>query len=135
MRAVDLYSMEPELVTFELGELRGHRYDHLPDVHGDLWGMANKRVIIRHLRNVIFDDRRIWSLKTIWFNHLPVMIVQNGGREGDDHHARYITSIERYTEMVRYINSLIPIQVMDYEIIDATVNDDNLTNFYGGSYL
>jgi hypothetical protein len=132
--ANDLYKMNPERVEKCLGCLKGFYYDHLPEIEGDLWGLENKndKVEIKVLKDFDFDGRRLWRLSTVWFDGKPTMIIQNAGREGDDHRERFITDVKEFKNMISYINSLIEEDTCDD--VCFTNPDDKikcLTSFYG----
>ncbi|QST02148.1 hypothetical protein IMZ31_22105 (plasmid) [Pontibacillus sp. ALD_SL1] len=109
MKPNDLYTMPPKKTETCLGSLKGFGYDHLPEIEEDhLFGLENKneKVMIKVYVDYSFDGRRSWKLASVWFDEQPVMVVQNAGREGDDHSARFITSKELFSKMVEYIESL-----------------------------
>lgn len=130
--ANDLYAMTPESINKDVGELKGFYYDHLPEIEENLWDINNKNelVEIKVLKDFDFDGRRCWTLRTVWFNNKPVMVIQNAGREGDDHRERFVTNKKKLNEMVCYLKSLQ--DVADYcEEVDADVKYKCLTSFYG----
>lgn len=136
MKAIDLYSMTPESETNELGYLKGFYYDHIPEIEESLWGYeeSNEHVVIKTIKDFDFDGRRCWTLRTVWFKGNPVMILQNAGREGDDHRERYITNISLYEQMVSYIKTLIESESLSDDCcIDENTDYDFLDTFYGKS--
>ena len=130
--ANDLYNMIPESVDKDVGNLKGCYSDHLPEIEG-LWDINSKndKVEIKVLKDFDFDGRRCWTLRTVWFDSKPVMVVQNAGREGDDHYRRYITNDELFKDMVTYLQSLFEVDVYAHETLDLNEKLDCLTNFYG----
>ena len=60
------------------------------------------------------------------------MIIQNAGREGDDHAKRFITDFEKYSEMVTYIKTIMPIDEIESSGDAVGIDDDikGLTDFY-----
>ncbi|MEC4565382.1 hypothetical protein L8C07_05445 [Paenibacillus sp. CMAA1739] len=134
MKPIDLYNRTFESKHNTLGQLKGFYYDHLPEIEDDFWGIKeeqNKKVTIREYKNFDFDGRRYWLLASVWFENDPVMIIQNAGREGDDHRRRFITDKEKYKEMIKYIHTLLE---TDSEVADCyDPNDDipDLDSFYG----
>lgn len=88
---------------------------------------------IRYLKTFMFDERRSWLLATVWYKSLPVMIIQNAGREGEDHAARYITNSFLFKEMVMYI--LRKFEPQDDNFEHDVIYDDApleaLAQFYG----
>ena len=133
--ANDLYNMTPENVNKDIGDLKGCYYDHLPEIQESLWSVhsKNEKVEIKVLKNFCFDGRRIWSLKTVWYDGKPVMIVQNAGREGDDHRYRYITDKASFNLMVDYLKSLFPpsFDSGEGELISPDEKLEDLYTFYG----
>jgi hypothetical protein len=137
MNANEVYALQPESISFDLNDLRGCRYNHIPEIDESLvyyfgYDTKNDRVSIKIIKDFDFDGRRCWRLATVWLDDTPVMIIQNAGREGDDHAKRYITNFEKYTEMIRYIISLIEItkEVSPSDIIDPNMDDEKLTKFF-----
>lgn len=136
MKAIDLYNMTPESETNELGYLKGFYYDHIPEIQESLWGYetTNEKIVIKTIKDFDFDGRRCWTLRTVWFEGNPVMILQNAGREGDDHRERYITNITLYEQMLSYMKSLIGTESLSDDCcIDEYKDYDFLDTFYGNS--
>lgn len=130
--ANEVYKMKPEIVSHELGNLKGFYYDHIPEIVDSLWGIETDRIEIKTLKDFDFDGRRCWTLRTVWFDESPVMILQNAGREGDDHRERFITNLTLYKEMVAHIKSLLPTEDQSSDVvIDAEEGREDLINFYG----
>ncbi len=130
----ELYAMEPEEVTYSLDYLSGVYFNHVDIDEMDMLATFNvkqDRVEIRMLKNFCFDGRRIWRLATVWFDKQPVMVIQNAGREGDDHQERFITDVEQFSKMVGFIRSLVPPEQID--VYDPNQQIDGLTSFYGNS--
>ncbi len=132
MSAQDVYAL-PAVRTstqiYEIGE------EHLPELDGSLWDIPedrNTRVEVRFHGDHDFDGRRIWQLASCWFDGVPVMIIQNGGREGRDHQARFITDAPAYVDMLAYIVSLYaPEQRYSAEdVIDPATPLPELTSFW-----
>lgn len=138
--ANELYAMEPQRETndidvlFEKDHLNGMEFPYLRWEVQSKVIEANKRVTIKYLKEHCYDGRRVWELATVWLDGSPVMIIQNAGREGDDHSERYITDKEKFLEMCNYLLSLIHIE--DPVQVDAINPDEelsDLTYFYGQS--
>jgi hypothetical protein len=55
-----------------------------------------------------------------YFKDVPFMMVQNAGREGDDHAHRCIFNVEKYKEIIEYCGNSYDISVND----DTTIVDD-----------
>lgn len=133
----ELYQRIPERVNNDLSVLFGCYFNHMPEISDvDYWRITateikNKRLEIRYYKDHNYDGRRIWRLASVWLDGKPFMIIQNAGREGDDHFARFVTDTERYMEAVVYIKSILPPrfgEIPDVVKIDAEI--PNLTSFY-----
>lgn len=140
--ANELYAMVPKLTTHEISNLVGHYFNHIEEVEcsGDLRSELcyaedkNTRIQIRYIKDHCYDGRRTWTLATVWLDHNPVMIIQNAGREGDDHSRRFITDRARFIDMCVYIRSLInENDPSGIEEIDPDEEMSDLTCFYGRS--
>lgn len=61
------------------------------------------------------------------------MVIQNAGREGDDHRFKFVTNAEQYAKMVGYLVGLSPLDMNgeDSKLIDPEKDDIELTHFYG----
>jgi hypothetical protein len=109
--------------------------NEVPDA--GLWDIepeTDERMEWREHAYVDFDGRRIWELASIWFDGKPVVIVQRAGREGRDHHQRFIVDADAYWELVRYSYTLprssdASFRELAFDL-DQDMGDD-LTSFYG----
>lgn len=136
MKSRDLYARAPESTNYEVGNLVGFYYNHVPEIeNANLpWEDPNKRVEFKCYKYFNFDGRRFWRLAGVYFDGKPVMITQNAGREGDDHRERFITDHAHYTQMVAYLMTLN--QAKFEKPADVVGIDDEipgLTEFYGNS--
>jgi len=145
MTPAELYSLPPESIENNVRTLTGCYYNHVPEL-GEYWAMPdvkmrpNERVEIRVHRHHQWDHRRFWRLASVWFDGKPVMVIQNAGREGDDHRMRYVTDHETYAQMVGYLMTL-PILKPDEDrpgqntryVAPDTDLGDELTTFYNES--
>lgn len=137
MTPAELYARAPEKVDRDLWSLVGCYYNHIPEATtwDDIPPEAksyNPRLELRYYKQHCFDGRRTWVLASVWFDSAPVMIIQNAGREGDDHHRRFITDPERYTQLIGYLHSLAekkPVDLSDVVPLDQDIK--GLTEFYG----
>jgi hypothetical protein len=131
-----LYAMKPQTVTYNLYDLNGFRYQHVPELdltHAvDEENGESQRVERRILIRVDHDERRYWELATVWFGGKPIMVTQNAGREGDDHHARFVTDPVGYGAMVGYLMTLRP--ALPTDVVLADEPRDDLLSFYGGTW-
>ena len=138
MKPIELYERKPESESLDLNFLRGTYYDHLAELGENQYTLdlsQNKLVVIRFYKMFNFDARRFWSLASVWYEGLPVMIIQNAGREGDDHHERFITDRDLYYRMLGYIwsISLNKHEELKGDLVDPNVDVPGLTSFYGNS--
>jgi hypothetical protein len=119
-------------------KLVGCYYNHIPELleynnDHSLDGLYDDGLIVKTIAHFQMDGRRYWNLSMVYFGIIPIMLVQNAGREGDDHAHRFIFNVEKYKEIMEcYGNGH-----------DITVNDDTTivgdleqpfriyTDFYG----
>lgn len=130
--AKEVYALPYESETNELWSLKGCYYDFLPEIDDSLYSVnpeENTRLKIKVLKDFDFDGRRFWRLQTLWFDDKPVMIMQNAGREGDDHRERFVTNKQLYLEVVEYVRKLIGQEERVTDYIDENEKYDYL-NFY-----
>lgn len=136
MKPVELYKRTPESISYDINILKGCYYNHIPELEflyiceDSL--KKNNRVSIRIYKDFNFDGRRFWRLASVYFDNKPCMIIQNAGREGDDHSDRFITDKNLYMEMINFIGTLISPNIGEIEI---SFNEDDdikgLDEFYG----
>lgn len=92
----------------------------------------NEKISVKDIVNYCFDGRRVWVLKSLWFDNKPFAIMQEAGREGDDHRDRYISNAEVFKECVDFINSLLQPKIEEINgLVDENQDMANLTSFYG----
>ncbi len=130
----ELYKREPVSTSHDLWPLCGCYYNHLPELQERLSSEAfdgNEKVEVRYYKDFNFDYRRVWRLASVWYDGRPVMIVQNAGREGDDHRRRFITDLVAYGEMIGYLIALFPRELEQPEdVVDPDTEVVGLTSFY-----
>lgn len=135
VKPIELYNMEPIHEEKCLGELKGFYYNHIPEVDlgwsSSAYGLNNERVTIKCYKNHCFDGRRVWKLASVWLDEKPVMIIQNAGREGDDHAKKFVTNKQLYIEMINYIQSLVKKDFDDVEEYNENEDNERLITFYG----
>jgi len=140
-----LYALPPKRVSYEIGRLKGFRYNHVSPQLND-WDVLpfedpGRRVELRFYEDHDVDYRRNWVLAAVWLVNSrdgidrPFMIVQNAGREGDDWSRRIITDVATYKEAARHLKGMcIPQEEFDElstDVVDADAEVQNLTAFYG----
>lgn len=139
MKPKELYARAPESVDHGLGILHGFYYNHVPELEHDILPAEDphQRVAVRYYKNFNFDHRRFWALAAVCFDGLPFMIIQNAGREGDDHAERFVTDEGTYWAAMRYLKTiaLVPEHHVDRakDVVDPDVDIKGLTDFYGNS--
>ena len=109
MNAKEIYNLKPIFIKKDFWELKGCYANLLPEIEEFNCEMMdlNTRIETKYYVDYCFDGRRTWTLASIWFDSTPIMIIQRAGREGDDHYNRFITNVEGFHKMVKYIRSLI----------------------------
>lgn len=148
----DLYAQEPEQIvkvfdgTVYYGNphsLWGCYYNHVPEVaeeyHHGKWAESDK-IEMQVYKYFDFDGRRWWRLASVWYSDggdfVPVMIIRNAGREGDDFRDRFITNPEAYSKMVNHIFSLRVVEeekINPKDVVDPDAEIKGLLDFYGNS--
>lgn len=109
---------------------------NIEDAYIDLENVSTNRVVIKVLKDFDFDHRRFWRLATVWFDEKPVMIIQNAGREGDDHARRFITNPVLFAEMCEHLYQVCvkavssDEQSIQNDLIEEDKDDGQLTSFY-----
>ncbi len=117
-----LLAREPVRVNNDAALLWGYLYSHVPEVGDPAWLQPRRHrgrlrvdarasyqvagVEVRTYRDHHFDARRIWRLSSVHVRGLPVLIVRNGGREGDDEASRYVFDVFLYAELVEVLGRL-----------------------------
>lgn len=137
----DIYALPVQEVDRSPHILTGCYYNHLEGsgIHEweCQWGVQESdRLEIRIHKFFDFDGRRFWRLATVWLDNKPVMIIQNAGREGDDHERRFITNIPGFRAMARHLRTLL--NLPDNEPLEDVVEPDQplgrpLIDFYGNA--
>lgn len=127
----DLYKMRPISVSHcSLHVLLIHvpeidHYNLNMDKIGDAT-LFETRTLVSHN----YDGRRTWELKTVWFEGIPVMVVNNSGRDNDEYHGRWITNPEQYYHMVQWLNTFAENpDVTGYVSLHTVI--PSMTEFYG----
>lgn len=133
--AKELYQREPEKTTNGPCYFQSFYGGHIDEFRGEEL-IETKRIEFKILKNHCFDGRRIWTLATVWFDNHPIMIIQNAGREGDDHIERYITDKKRFNLMIDHLHELSPPLLFppfgaEIEEISDSEPIEGLSYFYG----
>lgn len=125
--------------------LVGFYYNHVAEAGEDVanliqgWQLKeSERVELRILKDFDFDGRRFWRLASVWFDGEPVMLIQNAGREGDDHARRFVSSSDGFAKLIMHLRQeaarLKPehddVVVVDIDLDDAQ-SSHKLAEFYG----
>jgi hypothetical protein len=147
----DLYDQPTEFETNNLNEMfsssnthteiNGCYYNHMPEVSSDQlerqFDSAALCLKLKVHQFFDFDGRRYWCLSSLWHLGTPFMIMQNAGREGDDHAKRYITDIKTYNRAHNYVNNrriYVEVAESESDIVNPTEPLGNkLTTFYGNT--
>jgi hypothetical protein len=129
----DLYALPAEKHG-PLSYLVSTEHTFIPEVGGwspDIENVISDRVRIDVIKEAELDSRRIWRLSTVRLDGEPVMILQNAGREGDDHYSRLVTDADRYQRMIAHLLELVPSLPPPAMDVDGKVDDiSDLTCFY-----
>jgi hypothetical protein len=110
-------------------KLVGCYYNHIPELDG----LYDDGLIIKTIAHFQLGGRRYWNLSMVYFGIIPIMMVQNAGREGDDHAHRFIINVDSYKEIMEYYGKGHDITIND----DTSIIEDleeycrNYTEFYG----
>lgn len=127
MKAEELYYLRmPKYTTNNLSILSSSFYSHIPEIPDFLINCDRidraSNIIIKFYADEKIDKRQRWILASVWFKEEPIMIIQNGGNEGDEIAKKFVTDIDGYQDMIRYINNRL-------RRIEFTANS-NVRNFY-----
>lgn len=147
----ELYAQPTEFETNNLNvmfsdntarpEINGCYYKHMPEVESYCSEMVfpDDAICLKLKVHQFFDfdGRRYWCLSSLWFLGAPFMIMQNAGREGDDHAKRYVTDLRTYNRAHNYVNNAAIYadeSEFDTDIVSPTESlGNNLTTFYGNT--
>ena len=100
----------------------------------DEWDKVAEHIMYKFVIYHNIDGRRIWALGYATFDDIPFMIIQNAGREGDDHVQEYIFNEEVYEQAVELLLDIqrdIPRGVRKPYIYNIEEHNENLNSFYG----
>ncbi len=136
--ANELYKLEPIDISTGVYEtdlcyIQEHLYEFDRNLPYDL-NTSSLDFEIKVIKDHCYDGRRTWTLKTVWYGGCPFMIVQNAGREGDDHQDRFITNKDVYIKFVLAIQALlVTTEEHISDVIDPNEPWNDLDRFYGQS--
>jgi len=136
MKPVDLYKVKPQSIERALWQIiDGY---HIPEIdqYDFNYEACEKegKVETRVYEDYCSDSIRTWFLASIWYQNSPVMIIQNAGRDGQDHMARFITDTNMYRKMVEYLMNFTVTPDSD-DSVDPLIDIDSLTRFYGSELI
>ena len=121
MKPQELYDRKPESVSNDFNYLFGFYYNFIPEIQ-DYYGyinpeeIDNPRIEVKIIKYFDFDGRRFWQLATVWFA------------------SRFVTDEEGYKEMVKYVKTLLPVEVNEVEdLVDPNEDIKDLETFYDNS--
>jgi hypothetical protein len=124
MTPLQLLARTPVHVSNDVVWLWGYLYSHVPEVADPRAreGLVRSRhaprrchyrdprapmhvsgVEVRVYKHHNFDERRVWRLASVHVRDRPVLIVRNGGREGDDEASRFVFDMYLYAELVELL--------------------------------
>lgn len=85
-------------------KLNGCYFNHIRELldynNGELNHFYVGGLRVKTLAHHAYDSRRFWDLSFVYYKDVPIMLIQNAGREGDDHAIRYIFNLEKYKECI-----------------------------------
>lgn len=131
-----LYALKPKEVTRDLWYLVpwDNHIEESTVTNFDICSKTfkeNTRVEVRVIYYDNIDGERYIRMSTVWFDDKPVMIIQNAGRGGADHSARFITNKELFFAMCDYLRSLKDDSDPRFVVHDPDTECTQLTEFYG----
>lgn len=130
MNAKQIYAMKPTEISNEIDDLFPHMkelagYDFYLDDNTD------PRIEIKRVAYHNEDyERGVW-LSTAWFDGVPFMVMQRAGRGGMDHIDEFITNVDVYINVVKFVMDKAIRKSIHHSIIDENEDDCRLTEFYG----
>jgi len=125
-----IYALPGEQVKEPLEALGGCYFNHFSEVDNVQYLTGNTRVSVTLVKDHCYDGRRIWRLGYVSLDGKPFMVIQNAGREGDDHDARFISDKALFWECVAYLRSLANSDDDDVTWYSPDEDIPSLTRFY-----
>lgn len=97
---------------------------HIPEVNVTNLDEKYDRIKVYELVFVNIDGERYVTLRAVFFDDIPVMLIQGGA----DYDQRFITNKDRFRDMIDYIRLF---NADDLIVHDPDEDNPDLTNFYG----
>jgi hypothetical protein len=95
----------------------------------------DKRLVLKELLNKNYDGERIAVMYSIWFDGRPVAVVQNAGRSGRDHAARWVTDTDAYAALLAYLLTFSrPNDTRDITDPNVELYEEEICHFYGTDF-
>lgn len=104
----DIYALPGKPIALTEWVLRADWFPELGSVWQDSSGVldalaAAGRLTVTEIINDYIDGRRIVTMHTLRMDGKPFMVVQNAGREGDDHRRRWVTDEEAFHQALHHL--------------------------------
>lgn len=92
----------------DCSKLIGCYYNHISEIVESSWDneifpliIKERGLVVKTIVSFLYDPRRTWEMSFVYYKDIPFMLIQNAGREGDDHSMRYIFNKEWYLQCIR----------------------------------
>lgn len=142
LKLKDMYGLDSTVVPLSQGVLNYHWF---PEVQELEWKLncevealleKDGRIEVRQLVHVQVDGSRYLCMQTVWFDGKPVMITQDAGRSGDDHHRRWITDRNTFMSMCQHLRSFLATDEEQADVFDpeALVYEEAMFCFYSHDF-
>ena len=134
MTPAEMYEAPFHEKDHEIQWLMGCYYSHVPEI-GTGYNILpfsddTERIEVRSHASIYHDIRREHRVRSVWLDGSPVMVCVNAGREGDDHHARWVTDLEAYAELLKHLGGMIFRPEVELELADLNEEQPGMTEFY-----
>lgn len=133
MNAKQIYALPAIETTTSLAQLDYLETNHLPEITESISKVShlNEKVVIHTVKEHAYDWDHSWCLYTVWFENVPVMILQEAGK-ANNHEERFITNQSKFIEMIMYIRGLLQTsESFEDNSYDEEEEIPELTKFYG----